>query len=203
MGKTLFLVESAGKINKIQNIVGNDYIVKASYGHIWMLPDDDLNVDVDNKFKPTYAINKPKKKGNFKPMNYKNLVNDLKSTMKSCDKVILAADDDREGEFIAYSLQQELKPKNFERVIFREITKKEILKAIENPKDIDMNMVRSQEARRILDRLIGYKISPAIKRYTIHGGKSAGRVQSAALRIIVDKENDINNSSSNSYFKVN
>ena len=187
----LVIVESAGKIKKINEILGSNYIVKASYGHVQDLDKKTLSIDVENNFNPLYIISEDKLK----------IVNELKSLTKKCKEVIIASDGDREGEAIAYSLANVLKLNNPKRIIFHEITKSAINKAIQNPTKINMDMVYSQQARRILDRLMGYKISPILWKY-LSDAKSAGRVQSVVVKIINDRENEIINSISNSYFKT-
>ena len=194
MSKTLVIVESPGKITKIGQYLGDDYIVKASYGHVQDLDKSTLSIDVENNFEPFYKVSPDKLK----------VVKELKAIAKDCKDIILAADGDREGEAIAYSLASVLKLKNPKRIIFHEITKSAILKAIKTPTTIDYNMVHAQQARRLLDRLVGYKISPVLWKYMVNTGaaKSAGRVQSVVVRIIIDKENEINKSISNPYFKT-
>jgi DNA topoisomerase-1 len=166
--------------------------VKASYGHVEDLDKSTLSVDVQNNFKPNYIITDDKKK----------VVKELRDLKKECSDVILAADGDREGEAIAWSLANVLKLDNPKRIIFHEITKPALLKALENPTIINMNMVNAQQSRRILDRLVGYSISPVLWKYLSHEAKSAGRVQSVVVKIIVDKENEISKSISQSYFKT-
>jgi DNA topoisomerase-1 len=190
--KILIIVESPGKIKKISQYLGEDYIVKASYGHVEDLDKSTLSVDVQNNFKPNYIITDDKKK----------VVKELRDLKKDCSDVILAADGDREGEAIAWSLANVLKLDNPKRIIFHEITKPALLKALENPTIINMNMVNAQQSRRILDRLVGYSISPVLWKYLSHEAKSAGRVQSVIVKIIVDKENEISKSISQSYFKT-
>ena len=190
--KILIIVESPGKIKKISQYLGEEYIVKASYGHIEDLDKSTLSVDVQNNFKPNYIITDDKKK----------VVKELRDLKKDCKEVILAADGDREGEAIAWSLANVLKLDKPKRIIFHEITKPALLKALENPTIINMNMVNAQQSRRILDRLVGYSISPVLWKYLSHEAKSAGRVQSVVVKIIVDKENEINNSISQSYYKT-
>ena len=174
----LVIVESPGKIKKIQSYLGNDYIVKASFGHIRDLNSKELSIDVNNNFNPQYQIMADKRK----------VVKDLLYQTSQCNKVILAMDGDREGEAIAQGLMEVLKLKNPERIIFHEITKEAINKAISEPSKIDDNMVMAQQARRLLDRLVGYKISPLLWK-TMKGQLSAGRVQSVVVKIIIDKEN--------------
>jgi DNA topoisomerase-1 len=190
--KILIIVESPGKIKKISQYLGEDYIVKASYGHVEDLDKTTLSVDVQNNFKPNYIITDDKKK----------VVKELRDLKKDCKDVIIAADGDREGEAIAWSLANVLNLDKPKRIIFHEITKPALLKALENPTIINMNMVHAQQSRRILDRLVGYSISPVLWKYLSHEAKSAGRVQSVVVKIIVDKENEINNSISQSYYKT-
>jgi DNA topoisomerase-1 len=193
MSKHLVIVESAGKIKKIGEYLGSNYIVKASFGHCMDLDPNNLSIDVENNYKPTYIISKDKHK----------IVNELKETAKKCNSVILAADNDREGEAIAWSLSNLLDLKNPTRIIFTEITKNAIEKAIKNPTQINMDMVHAQQARRLLDRLVGYKISPLLqKNLNDKDAKSAGRVQSVVVKIIKDKEDEINNCISNIYLKT-
>ena len=176
----LVIVESPGKIKKIQSYLGNDYIVKASFGHIRDLNSKELSIDVNNNFNPQYQIMADKRK----------VVKDLLYNCSQCNKVILATDEDREGEAIAQGLMEVLKLKNPDRIVFHEITKDAIKKAINNPAKIDNDMVMAQQARRLLDRLVGYKISPLLWK-TMKGQLSAGRVQSVVVKIIIDKENEI------------
>lgn len=190
--KTLVLVESPGKISKIQKILGNDYIVKASVGHIRMLDPKNMSIDINNNFEPKYIIDPKKKK----------VVNELKSTLKLCDNVLLAADEDREGEAIAQSLVEELKLKNYKRILFNEITKTAILNAVKNPGNINIEMVNSQKCRMILDKLVGYSLCPLLWQ-NIENRLSAGRVQSVVLKLIIDRENEIKKFNENSYYKIN
>ena len=191
--KSLVIVESPGKIIKIQkylNDLGKDtkFIVKASFGHIMNLDSSNLSIDIDNNFKPTYVISKDKRK----------VVKELKELAKYCDEVIIASDEDREGEKIGADLAHVLKIKNPKRIVFHEITKNAIMKAVDNPTTINHNMVYAQQARRLLDRLVGYTISPLVWDNVV-GGKSAGRVQSVVVKIIIDKENEIKKSVSSPY----
>jgi len=190
--KILVIVESPGKTAKISQYLGPNYIVRASYGHVQDLDKNTLSIDVEDNFKP-YYVTTPDKLG---------VVKDLKKIAKDCSDVILAADGDREGEAIAFSLATVLKLSKPKRIIFYEITKNALLKALEKPTIIDQNMVNAQQTRRILDRLVGYKISPVLWKYLTAGAKSAGRVQSVVVKIIIDKENEINKSISKSYFKT-
>lgn len=192
MSKTLVIVESPGKIAKIGQYLGPDYIVKASIGHVQDLDKSTLSVDVDNNFKPNYVVTPDKKK----------VVKELQALAKDCKDVILAADGDREGEAIAWSLANVLKLKDPKRIIFHEITKPALLKALASPTTINYNMVNAQQSRRILDRLVGYLISPVLWKYLTHDAKSAGRVQSVVVKIIIDKENEIAKSISQPYFKT-
>jgi DNA topoisomerase I len=192
MTKKLVIVESPGKIKKIGEILGKDYIVEASFGHCRDLDSKTLSIDVNNNYEPNYITIPDKVK----------VINKLKGIKKHVDEVILAADEDREGEMIASSLRDVLKLKNPKRIVFHEITKKAIIEAVENPTVINENMVLAQQTRRLLDRLVGYKISPLLWKQ-MQGQLSAGRVQSVVVKIIIDKENDIKNSISNPYFKSN
>lgn len=194
MSKILVIVESPGKIAKISQYLGPDYIVKASYGHVQDLDKSTLSIDVDNNFKPFYKVTPDKTK----------VVKELKGLAKDCKDIILAADGDREGEAIAYSLASVLGLKNPKRIIFHEITKAALTKAVENPSTINESMVNAQQARRLLDRLVGYQISPVLWKYMAYNGttQSAGRVQSVVVRIIIDKENEIMKSISEPYFKT-
>jgi DNA topoisomerase-1 len=189
MSKHLVIVESAGKIKKINEILGSEYIVKASFGHCMDLDKDTLSIEIENNYKPNYVIT-----------NHK-IVNELKDIASKSKSVIIASDNDREGEAIAWSLTQLLKlnPETNSRIIFTEITKKAIEYAINNPSLINMNMVYAQQARRILDRLVGYKISPLLKNLD---AKSAGRVQSVVVKIIKDKEEEINSTDVKSKLKT-
>jgi DNA topoisomerase-1 len=194
MSKILVIVESPGKIAKISQYLGPEYIVKASFGHVQDLDKSTLSIDVDNNFKPFYKVTPDKTK----------VVKELKGLAKDCKDVILAADGDREGEAIAYSLASVLGLKNPKRIIFHEITKAALTKAVENPSTINESMVNAQQARRLLDRLVGYQISPVLWKYMAYNGtaQSAGRVQSVVVRIIIDKENEIMKSISEPYFKT-
>jgi DNA topoisomerase-1 len=192
MSNKLVIVESPGKIKKITEYLGPGYIVKASFGHCMDLDKKTLSIDVENNFNPIYVISEDKKK----------VVKELKLLAKNCE-VILAADEDREGEAIAHSLRNILDLKNPKRIVFHEITKKAINEAVQNPREIDMNMVYAQQARRLLDRLVGYKISPILwKQMNSNTVQSAGRVQSVVLKIINDKEEEIKNSINSPYFKT-
>ena len=193
MGKKLVIIESGGKISKVQKFLGSDYEVVASYGHIIDLPKGALGIDVDKDFEPTYVESIDKKK----------TILDLKRKAKSSSDVLLAADEDREGEMIAWSIAHILNLKNPKRLVYNAITKEEIEKAVKNPRDIDMDLVDAAKARRMLDRLVGYKISPLLWK-SVRVGLSAGRVQSVVVRLIIDRENDIKTffqKDTESYFK--
>ena len=189
MAKNLVIVESPAKAKTINKYLGKDFIVKASIGHIKDLPSKGLGVDVQNDFEPEYEIIPDSKK-----RNNKRIVADLKKTAKEVETIYLAADPDREGEAICQHLAEEIVPKKPAtpafRVMFNEITKRAVQEAFEHPKQIDANMVDAQQARRVLDRLVGYKVSPLLCR-TIGGRLSAGRVQSVALRMVVEREREI------------
>src|SRR3984893_6515228 len=183
MAKSLVIVESPAKAKTIGKYLGKQYVVKASLGHVKDLPKKDLAVDVDKGFEPHYEIIEGKKK----------LMAELKQAAKGMDSVYLAADPDREGEAICYHLQEELdgaKKTKVYRVMFNEITASAIRKAFEKPGSVNLNLVDAQQARRILDRLVGYKISPLLWD-KVRRGLSAGRVQTVALRLIVDREREI------------
>ncbi|MEP6911368.1 MAG: type I DNA topoisomerase [bacterium] len=189
MAKNLVIVESPAKAKTINKYLGKDYLVKASIGHIKDLPAKGLGVDVDDDFKPTYEVIPDSKK-----RNNKRIVAELKAAAKEADTIYFAADPDREGEAICQHLAEEIVPKRPAkatfRVMFNEITKRAVNEAFEHPKQIDQNLVDSQQARRVLDRLVGYKVSPLLCR-TVGGKLSAGRVQSVALRMVVERERDI------------
>ncbi len=184
MAKNLVIVESPAKAKTIEKFLGSDYQVESSYGHIADLPSKEIGVDVENGFKPKYEVSSDKKA----------LVTKLKGLAKKADMVWLASDEDREGEAISWHLAEELKldKAKTKRIVFHEITKNAILKAIDNPREIDYNLVNAQQARRVLDRLVGYELSPVLWR-KIKGGLSAGRVQSVSVRLIVERERDIQN----------
>src|SRR6267142_1919450 len=189
MAKNLVIVESPAKAKTINKYLGKDYLVKASIGHIKDLPSKGLGVDVDDDFKPTYEVIPDSKK-----RNNKKIVAELKAAAKVADTIYFAADPDREGEAICQHLAEEIVPKRPAkatfRVMFNEITKRAVNEAFEHPKQIDQNLVDPQQARRVLDRLVGYKVSPLLCR-TVGGKLSAGRVQSVALRMVVERERDI------------
>ena len=182
MAKNLVIVESPAKAKTIEKFLGSEYQVESSYGHIADLPSREIGVDVDNGFKPKYEVSPDKKA----------LVTKLKSLAKNAEMVWLASDEDREGEAISWHLAEELKlkPEKTKRIVFHEITKSAIQKAIENPRGIDYDLVNAQQARRVLDRLVGYELSPVLWK-KVKGGLSAGRVQSVSVRLIVEREREI------------
>ena len=193
VGKNLVIVESPGKIKKLEQALGKEYIVKASVGHIRDLDENGLSIDVENGFKPKYVI----------PADKKKVVADLKKAAQEASMVWLASDADREGEAISWHLFETLglKSENTKRIVCLEITKPAILQAIENPREIDMNLVNAQQARRVLDRLVGFELSPVLWR-KVQPKLSAGRVQSVALRLIVDREREILAFNHEAYYKV-
>ena len=192
-GKNLVIVESPAKAGTIQKFLGKDFIVKSSFGHIRDLQDNELSIDIEGGFKPEYVI----------PADKKKVVADLKKAAKDATTVWLASDEDREGEAISWHLFETLglKEENTKRIVFHEITKTAILNAIENPRSIDMSLVNAQQARRVLDRLVGFELSPVLWR-KIQPKLSAGRVQSVALRLVVDREREILAFNPEQYYKV-
>jgi len=200
MAKNLVIVESPAKAKTINKYLGKDYLVKASIGHIKDLPSKGLGVDVEDDFKPTYEVIPDSRK-----RNNKRIVAELKKAAKEADAVYLAGDPDREGEAICQHLAEEIVPKRPAkptfRVMFNEITKRAVNEAFEHPKQIDQNLVDSQQARRVLDRLVGYKVSPLLCR-TVGGKLSAGRVQSVALRMVVEREREIENFIKTEYWTI-
>ena len=192
-GKNLVIVESPAKADTIQKFLGEGFTVKSSFGHIRDLSDNELSISVQDNFRPEYVI----------PADKKKVVADLKKEAKTADIVWLASDEDREGEAISWHLFETLglKKENTKRIVFHEITKNAILNAINNPREIDMNLVNAQQARRVLDRLVGFELSPVLWR-KIQPKLSAGRVQSVALRLVVDREREIINFKHEQYYKV-
>src|SRR5579863_3974993 len=180
MAKKLVIVESPAKAKTIEKFLGRDFEVRASMGHIIDLPKKGLGVNTRKDFTPTYEIIEKKEK----------LIDELKAASKRADEVYLAPDPDREGEFIAWSLKHTLGLKNPRRAVFNEITKRAVQEAIKRPRDINEDLFNAQQARRVLDRLVGYKISPLLWR-RVQSGTSAGRVQSVAVRLICDREAEI------------
>lgn len=200
MAKNLVIVESPAKAKTINKYLGRDYVVKASIGHIKDLPSKGLGVDIDDDFRPTYELIPDSRK-----RNNKKIVAELKKAAKEADAVYLAADPDREGEAICQHLAEEIVPrrpaKPTYRVMFNEITKRAVNQAFEHPRQIDDKLVDAQQARRVLDRLVGYKVSPLLCR-TIGGRLSAGRVQSVALRMVVEREREIENFVKTEYWTI-
>ena len=193
MQKNLVIVESPAKAKTIEKFLGKDYKVMSSYGHIRDLKEKNFSIDVNNDFKPEYVI----------PEDKTSLVETLKRNASQAETVWLASDEDREGEAIAWHLYETLglKPEATRRIVFHEITKNAILNAIENPRDIDINLVDAQQARRVLDRIVGFELSPVLWK-KIKPSLSAGRVQSVAVRLIVDREQEIRNFKPEEYFRV-
>ena len=195
MAKNLLIVESPAKAKTIEGILGKDFEVKSCYGHIRDLEKNDMGIDINNNFQPKYIISPDKTK----------VVNDLKALAKKSDEVWLASDEDREGESISWHLAEVLKlnPKTTKRIVFHEITKPAIQKAVQNPRTINMDLVNAQQARRVLDRIVGFELSPVLwRKIGMTGGLSAGRVQSVSVKLIVEKEREINQFISVSSFKI-
>jgi DNA topoisomerase I len=193
MSKNLVIVESPAKAKTIEGYLGKDFTVKASFGHVRDLPKGNNAIDIRNGFKPTYEISDDKKQ----------VVAELKKLAKEAETIWLATDDDREGEAISWHLKEalNLKDANTRRIVFREITKNAILNAIQSPRGIDLDLVDAQQARRILDRLVGFELSPILWK-KVKGNLSAGRVQSVAVRIVVEREREIEAFQAKSSFKV-
>jgi len=189
--KSLVIVESPTKAKTIQKFLGNDYKILSSFGHVRDLPKNRLGVDVENDFEPEYVV----------PTKAKKLISQLKKETAKAENTILATDEDREGEAIAWHLKKALKLESPQRIVFHEITKEAIQKAIENPRDIDINMVDAQQARRILDRIVGYKLSPFLWK-KVAKGLSAGRVQSVAVRLVVEREREIEKFIPQEYWQI-
>ena len=180
MSKNLVIVESPAKAKTIQKYLGKDFEVKSSFGHIRDLPKKGMGIDLTT-FTPDYEVSPDKKK----------IVSELKEAVKKAETVWLASDEDREGEAIAWHLQEalELDKSKTKRIVFHEITKEAITNAINNPRDVTFNLVMAQQARRVLDRLVGFELSPILWK-KVRPKLSAGRVQSVALRLIVERERD-------------
>ena len=193
MQKNLVIVESPAKAKTIEKFLGKDYKVMSSYGHIRDLKTKEVSIDIEHDYAPQYVI----------PADKKKLVSELKSEAKSAEQVWLASDEDREGEAISWHLYEVLglKPENTKRIVFHEITKNAILHAIETPRDININLVNAQQARRVLDRIVGFELSPILWR-KVKPALSAGRVQSVAVRLIVEREREINEFVSEAAFRV-
>ena len=193
MQENLVIVESPAKAKTIEKFLGKDFKVMSSYGHIRDLKKKEISIDLDT-LEPQYEIPEDKKK----------LVSELKQQAKKASKVWLASDEDREGEAISWHLCEVLglDEEKTSRIVFHEITKPAILAAIDNPRHLDMNLVDAQQARRVLDRLVGFKISPVLWR-KVKPALSAGRVQSVAVRLIVEREREIQNFVSETYYRIN
>jgi DNA topoisomerase-1 len=190
----LVIVESPTKAKTISKFLSKDYTVKSSYGHVRDLPKSEMGIDIENNFDPRYII----------PAKARVKISELKESTDKASEVILATDEDREGEAIAWHLVQALgldEVKSFSRIVFHEITKSAIGKALESPRDIDLDLVDAQQARRILDRLVGYELSPFLWK-KVKRGLSAGRVQSVALRLIAEREREIGKFSSSEYWTI-
>lgn len=195
MGKNLLIVESPAKAKTIEKILGEDFEVKSCYGHIRDLEKDEMGIDVKNNFKPRYIV----------PQEKEKVVKELKSLAKKSDEIWLATDEDREGEAISWHLCEVLglDPKKTKRIVFHEITKPAIQKAVKNPRTVDMNLVNAQQARRILDRIVGFELSPVLwRKMSMKNNLSAGRVQSVAVRLIAEREREINAFTPVSTFKI-
>ncbi|MCD8287344.1 MAG: DNA topoisomerase, partial [Porphyromonadaceae bacterium] len=193
MSKNLVIVESPAKAKTIEKFLGKDYKVLSSYGHIRDLKKKDFSIDIEHHFSPIYEILPDKKK----------LVETLKAETKKADMVWLASDEDREGEAIAWHLYEvlALKPENTRRIVFHEITKNAIVNAIEHPRGIDINHVNAQQARRVLDRIVGFELSPVLWK-KVKPALSAGRVQSVAVRLIVEREKEIEQFRSEAAYRI-
>ncbi len=189
--KKLIIVESPTKARTISRFLGKEYLVESSFGHLRDLPKKKMGIDIENDFQPEYEVNDKSKKR----------ANELKRLAKKVDEIILASDEDREGEAIAWHLMQILGSNPYKRIVFHEITKNAILEALKNPRDLDMNLVDAQQARRILDRLVGYELSPFLWK-KIRYGLSAGRVQSVAVRLIVEREEEIRKFNPQEYWSI-
>ena len=195
MAKNLLIVESPAKAKTIEKILGKDFEVKSCYGHIRDLEKDDMGIDIKNHFKPRYKVPDEKAK----------VVKELKEFAKNADEVWLASDEDREGESISWHLAEVLglDPKTTKRIVFHEITKPAIENAVQNPRTINMDLVNAQQARRVLDRIVGFELSPVLwRKIGMTGGLSAGRVQSVAVRLIVEREREINQFTPATHFKI-
>src|ERR1035437_8273032 len=195
MAKHLLIVESPAKAKTIENILGEDFEVKSCYGHIRDLEKEDMGIDVKNHYQPRYVVPEEKEK----------IVKELKKVAKRSEEVWLATDEDREGEAISWHLCEVLglDPATTKRIVFHEITKPAIQAAVTRPRTVDMNLVNAQQARRILDRIVGFELSPVLwRKMSMRNNLSAGRVQSVAVRLIVERERDINRFNVNSSFKA-
>ncbi|SDX65999.1 type I DNA topoisomerase [Hymenobacter psychrophilus] len=193
MVKNLVIVESPAKAKTIEGYLGKDFVVRSSFGHVRDLPKDNNAIDIANGFKPTYVVSADKR----------DIISQLKKLAKEAEIVWLASDDDREGEAISWHLAEtlNLNSEKTRRIVFREITKTAILKAIDNPREIDLNLVNAQQARRVLDRLVGFELSPVLWK-KVKAGLSAGRVQSVAVRLVVDREREISGFTVTSAYRI-
>src|SRR3954447_10100555 len=196
MAKNLLIVESPAKAKTIEKILGSDFTVKSCYGHIRDLEKDDMGIDVNHNYKPRYIV----------PLDKEKVAKELKQLTKKSDEVWLATDEDREGEAISWHLCEVLglDPATTKRIVFHEITKPAIEAAVSSPRTVNMNLVMAQQARRVLDRIVGFELSPVLWRKISTSNKnlSAGRVQSVAVRLIADREREINAFQKKSPFKI-
>ncbi|RYZ48898.1 MAG: DNA topoisomerase I, partial [Chitinophagaceae bacterium] len=195
MPKNLLIVESPAKAKTIEKILGPDFEVKSCFGHIRDLEKDDMGIDIKNNFRPRYVVPDEKLK----------VVSELKSIAKRSKEVWLATDEDREGEAISWHLCEVLglNPETTKRIVFHEITKPAIIKAVENPRTVDMNLVNAQQARRVLDRIVGFELSPVLwRKVSVKNNLSAGRVQSVAVRLIAEREREINAFETQSAYRI-
>src|ERR1700755_901872 len=195
MPKNLLIVESPAKAKTIEKILGKDFEVKSCYGHIRDLEKAGMGIDLDKNYKPHYIVPEDKQK----------VVRDLKALSKKSGEVWLATDEDREGEAISWHLCEVLglDPKTTKRIVFHEITKPAIQMAVQNPRRVDMNLVNAQQARRVLDRIVGFELSPVLwRKVSVRNNLSAGRVQSVAVRLIAEREREINAFATQSSFRI-
>src|SRR6201996_1029790 len=195
MAKNLLIVESPAKAKTIEKILGEDFEVKSCYGHIRDLERNDMGIDIKDNYRPRYIVPEDKEK----------VVKELKSIAKKSNEVWLATDEDREGEAISWHLCEVLglDPKTTKRIVFHEITKPAIQSAVQPPRTLDMNLVNAQQARRVLDRIVGFELSPVLwRKISVRNNLSAGRVQSVAVRIIAEREREINAFTAVSSFKI-
>nr|WP_315814437.1 DNA topoisomerase [Paraflavitalea speifideiaquila] len=195
MAKNLLIVESPAKAKTIEKFLGKDFEVKSCYGHIRDLEKDEMGIDVKNNYQPRYIV----------PEEKERVVKELKTLAKRSDEVWLATDEDREGEAISWHLCEVLglDPSTTKRIVFHEITKPAIVKAVDKPRTVDMNLVNAQQARRVLDRIVGFELSPVLwRKMSMKNNLSAGRVQSVAVRLIAEREREINAFSAISSFKI-
>ncbi|MFA6886828.1 MAG: DNA topoisomerase, partial [Fermentimonas sp.] len=193
MEKNLVIVESPAKAKTIEKFLGNDFRVMSSYGHIRDLKKKEFGIDIENGFEPIYEV----------PVDKKKVVSELKAAAKKADTVWLASDEDREGEAISWHLFEtlDLNEEDTKRIVFHEITKNAIQEAVKNPRKIDKNLVDAQQARRVLDRIVGFELSPVLWK-KIKPALSAGRVQSVAVRLIVEREREIQNFNSEASYRI-